>query len=148
MQIPITVGREFTGRDGPSAPRVAVVNRRFAAGFGVSNPIGRVLMLGTDRYEIVGLSENALTFFLKEQGRSAVYFPYLQGASAPRQMTYEVRTSGNPLDLVAPMRALVRDADSRLAVYDIMTEAEHIDQAISRRSHWRSSVQHSHSSRS
>ncbi|MGH9409248.1 MAG: ABC transporter permease [Vicinamibacterales bacterium] len=131
MEIPIVAGREFTSRDGPRAPPMVIVNRRFAAGFGVANPIGRVLTLGKDRYEIVGVCENALTFFLKEQGRSAVYFPYLQGARAPRQMTYEIRTSGDPLDLAGPVRAIVREADSRLAVYDMMTQGEYIDQAIS-----------------
>ena len=46
-------------------------------------------------------------------------------------MTYEIRTLDNPLDLAAPVRALVRDTDSRLAVYNIMTQGAHIDQAIS-----------------
>jgi macrolide transport system ATP-binding/permease protein len=135
MQIPIVAGRELTDRDDAAAPRVAVVNRRFAAVFGVPDPVGRIVVLGKYRYEIVGLAENALTMQLKEESRPAIYFSYLQGqraaAEAPHQMTYEIRTLGDPLDLGGAVRTTVRDADSRIAVHDMMTQAEHIDQAIS-----------------
>jgi macrolide transport system ATP-binding/permease protein len=135
MQIPIVAGREFTGRDDGDAPRIAVVNRRFAAAFGVQNPVGRNMTIGKDRYQIVGMVENALTFNLKEDGRPAAYFSYLQGASsdarAPSQMTYQIRTAGDPLDLAGPVRAIVREADLRLAIHGMKTQAEHIDQGIS-----------------
>ena len=135
MQIPIVAGREFTGRDAADAPRVSVVNRRFAHAFGVDNPVGRTMSIGQDRYEIVGLAENALTFNLKEDGRPAAYFSYLQGASSdarvPGQMTYQIRTAGDPLDVAGPVRALVREADPRLAIHGMKTQAQHIDQAIS-----------------
>ena len=139
MQIPLVAGREFTSRDNQSAPRVVVVNRQFARAFGLENPVGRTLTLlnAKDQYQIVGVAENALTFYLKDDSRPAVYFSYLQsensaGAlSAPRLMTYEVRTAGDPLDLAEPVRTIVREADSRLAIHDMTTQAEHIDQVIS-----------------
>jgi predicted permease len=135
MQIPIAAGRELTDRDDATAPRVAVVNRRFAAAFGVPNPVGRILVFGKYRYEIVGLAENALTMTLKEKSRPAIYFSYLQSqrtaAEAPRQMTYEIRTAGDPLELAGSVRAIVRDLDLRIAVHDMMTEGERIDQNIS-----------------
>ena len=46
-------------------------------------------------------------------------------------MTYEIRTAGDPRDLAGPVREIVRAADFRLAVIDLKTQAEHIDQAIS-----------------
>jgi ABC-type antimicrobial peptide transport system permease subunit len=46
-------------------------------------------------------------------------------------MTYEVRTAGDPLDLAGPVRALVRQTDFRLAIHDMKSQAEHIDQGIS-----------------
>src|ERR1051326_1707003 len=79
MQIPIIARRELTDRDDATAPRVAIVNRRFAAAFNVPNPIGRILVLGEHQYEIVGLAENALTMSLKERSRPAIYFSYRQG---------------------------------------------------------------------
>ncbi|HEY3885045.1 MAG TPA: FtsX-like permease family protein, partial [Vicinamibacterales bacterium] len=133
MQIRIMTGREFTDGDDLAAPRVVVVNRQFAAAFGLENPIGRILTFhdGKVRYEIVGVVNNALTFSLKGGSRAAAYFPYLQGARAPGEMTYEIRTAGDPLDFAAPVRAIVRDIDSRLAIHDMKTQAEHIDQGIS-----------------
>jgi predicted permease len=133
MRIPTVAGREFTDRDDATAPPVVVVNRRFADVFGVSNPVGRIVTtaMGKNRYEIVGVCENALTFNLKEDTNPALYFSYRQGSRAPGQMTYEIRTEGEPLALAGPVREIVREADSRVAVHDMKTEAEHIDRAIS-----------------
>ena len=46
-------------------------------------------------------------------------------------MTYEIRASGNPLDLAASVRDVVRQVDSRIAIHDLTTQGAHIDQAIS-----------------
>jgi macrolide transport system ATP-binding/permease protein len=133
MQIPIVAGREFTNRDDATAPRAVVVNRRFVSTRGIADPIGRTLVTfgGRERYEIVGVADNALTFNLKEDGRPAVYFCYLQSTRAPRAMTYEIRTAGDPIDLAVPVREIVREADFRLAISEMKTQAAHIDQAIS-----------------
>jgi predicted permease len=131
MRIPIVVGREFTAADTAAAPRVAIVNRRFVNVRGLENPIGRTITLGRDRYQIVGVSENALSFNLKETGFPAIYFSYLQSSQTVSQMTYEIRTDGDPLAVAGAVRAIVRDADSRLAIHGMKTQVEHIDQAIS-----------------
>jgi ABC-type antimicrobial peptide transport system permease subunit len=47
-------------------------------------------------------------------------------------MTYEIRTTGNPLDQAGAVREVVRQVDGRLAVHDLTTQAVHVDQAISR----------------
>jgi macrolide transport system ATP-binding/permease protein len=131
MEIPLVAGREFTAADRANAPRVAVVNRRLAAAWGVANPIGQAMTLRDDRFEIVGVAEDALSFTLKETRLPAVYFPYLQSARPPGQMTYEIRTAGDPLDLAAAVRDTVRQVDARIAIHDFKTQATHIDQAIS-----------------
>ena len=131
MQIPLVAGREFTERDHATTPRVAVVNRRLAELLRVESPIGRAITLDKDRFQIIGVVENALSFFLKEDRRPAVYFHYLQSARPPGQMTYAIRTAGEPLDLAGPVRETVRQADSRIAIHDLKTQAVHIDQAIS-----------------
>jgi predicted permease len=130
MRMPIA-GREFTDADRAQAPKVVVVNHRLAAQFGVDNAIGRTLTMGKDQFEIVGLVDDALIFTLKEERRAIAYFPYLQAASAPYGMVYEIRTAGNPLNLAAAVRSTVRQKDSKLAISDVKTQAAHIDQAIS-----------------
>ena len=135
MKIPVT-GRDFGDGDTLSAPKVAVVNRRAAAMFGVANPIGRTLAIDTravdtDRYEIVGVVDDALAFALKEPKRPIVYFTYLQVPRPPGQMTYEIRTAGRPLAAAGAVRQTVRDVDARLAIHDLETQAAHVDQGIS-----------------
>jgi hypothetical protein len=81
------------------------------------------------------LSGDALFLQLKDKLRPMVYFPYLQDPHlrglVPGQMTYEVRTAGNPLVVAHTVRQIVRQLDSRIAVSDLKTQAAHIDEAIS-----------------
>ena len=135
MRIPVA-GRDFGEDDTVAAPKVVIVNRRLATMLGVTNPIGRTLVVDTravdtDRYEIVGVVEDALAFALKEQKRPIVYFTYLQVSRPPGQMTYEIRTVGQPLALAGAVRQAVREVDARLAIHDLETQAAHVDQGIS-----------------
>jgi predicted permease len=130
MRIGLT-GREFSDRDTTGAPRVVIVNRQLARSFGLDNPLGRTLTLDKESFEIVGVADNALTFSLKGESRAAVYFPYLQAKRPPGGMAYEIRTAGSPTALAPAVRQIVRQADSRLAIYDLKTQTAHIDQEIS-----------------
>jgi predicted permease len=131
MRISMLSGREFTAGDDAAAPRAAIINRRFVSSFALDNPVGRIVGVGQSRYQIVGVSDNALTFDLKEAGRPAIYFSYLQNAGTVSQMTYEIRTIADPLALAGAVREVIRAADSRLAIHQMTTQAAHIDQAIS-----------------
>jgi macrolide transport system ATP-binding/permease protein len=137
MQIPLTAGREFDERDETGAASVAVINQRLAKVLGLENPVGsRISLAGQNTmYEIVGVVGDALFLRLKDEIRPMVYFPYLRDpylrGSAPGEMTYEMRAAGNPLGLANIVRQIVRQADYRLAVSDLKTQAAHIDEAIS-----------------
>jgi predicted permease len=132
MQIPIAAGRDFTSRDLAGTPRAVIVNRRLARLFGLENPVGQTLTRRTEQFAIVGVVEDALTFQLKEDRRPVAYFAYLQAERPSGQLTYEVRTAGNPLSLAGAVRETVRRVDSRIAIHELKTQAAHIDQAISR----------------
>jgi macrolide transport system ATP-binding/permease protein len=130
MRIALT-GRDFSDRDIAGATPVAIVNRQLARSFGLDHALGRTMTLGKDSFEIVGVADNALTFGLKGESRPAVYFPYLQARRPPGGMTYEIRTAGPPTGLAPAVRQTVRQADARLAIYDLKTQVAHIDQEIS-----------------
>ncbi len=139
MQIPILAGRDFEEHDGPGSPAVAVINQVFAkANFGDRNPLGQHLTLreagGGDRVardmEIVGVSRNARYGGLTRAIPPVVYMPYDQGYPQPNQMVYALRTSGDPLRYVDSVREMVRQADARVPVSDVRTQAADIDQAI------------------
>jgi hypothetical protein len=71
LGTPVLIGREFSVMDGPSDASgragVAVINRAFANyHFGGFNPIGRVLMVGERRLEIIGVVANAKAISLRE----------------------------------------------------------------------------------
>jgi predicted permease len=132
MRIPFA-GRDFTAGDRAGAPRVAIVNRRLAGLLGPENPVGRTAMVPfyDDQFEVVGVVDDALAFGLKEEKRPIIYFSYLQAQRPPGTMTFEIRTAGAPLALAGAVRQTVRQADPRLAVYDLETQGAHVDQAIS-----------------
>jgi macrolide transport system ATP-binding/permease protein len=132
MHMPLPAGRDFRPQDAGTAPRVVVVNRLLARQFGLENPVGRTLAMRSERFEIVGLVDDALAFQLVEERRPMMYFSYLQAPSPASQMTYEVRVARNPMALTGPVRDLMRQIDPGLAMHEVKTQAAHIDQAIRR----------------
>jgi macrolide transport system ATP-binding/permease protein len=139
MQIPILLGREFDERDRPETTAVAVVNEKFAqANFGGQNPLGRRLKLGgapadaaPQDLEIVGVARNARYDSLKRDVPALVYVPYNQLSFPPAsQMTYALRTAGTPLALVNTIREIAHQADARVPVTNVNTQAAQIDETI------------------
>ena len=60
-----------------------------------------------------------------------VYVPYAQVPNKQlQQMTFALRTDGDPLRHVGAFRQIVHDADSRVPVTSIKTQAAEIDQTI------------------
>ena len=138
MQIPMRFGREIAERDRPGSPVVAVVNEEFAKRrFAGRNPLGQTLSVeGTCpmcSIEIVGVSANALYGDLKETAPPTVFLSFAQqgGWASVNEMVYELRTAGNPLNYVRPVRDLAQRADHRVPVFDVKTQSARIDQTIS-----------------
>jgi predicted permease len=135
MKIPLLLGREFDERDRLGSPEVAVVSELFAkTHFGSENPVGRrVTMKNPDprEMEIIGVAKDARYGGVKRDLPPVVYMPYDQGAlKFVDQMTYVVRTSGDPLAYANTVREIVRQADARVPVANLVTQAAQIDQTI------------------
>lgn len=77
------------------------------------------------------MSRNARYGGLKEEMRPVVFFPYDQGFPQPEHMEYELRTAGDPLRYINIVRDIVRQADARVPVSNIKTQAADIDETIS-----------------
>ncbi len=131
MQIPLLAGREFTDQDRAGASKVMIVNRDFGRAFGVANLIGETVAFNKNQLTIVGVVDDALSFRLKGDRAPVAYFPYLQAEQPTGAMTYEVRTAGKPMNMSSGIADVVRRADSRLAVFDMRTQASHINAGIS-----------------
>jgi macrolide transport system ATP-binding/permease protein len=139
MQIPILAGRDFEERDRPGSQAVAVINQVFAkANFQDRNPLGQHLILRQGgegnplarEMEIVGIARNARYGSLTRDIPPVVYLPYDQGYPQPNQMTYQLRTSGDPLRYVSVVRETVRRADARVPVSDVRSQTGDIDHTI------------------
>jgi predicted permease len=136
MQIPVQRGREIDDRDRQGATPVAVVSDLFARTyFGDEDPIGRRIKVGGSsplEPEIIGVAATARYGGLKGSIPPVVYLSYAQIPSSQlRQMTFALRTDGDPLRYVGLVRAIVREADTRVPMTNIKTQAADIDQTIS-----------------
>ena len=139
MQIPIMAGRDLAELDRAGSPAVAVINQIFAkTNFGDRNPLGQHLILRKPGkgdplardMEIVGVCGNARYGGLTRDIPPLVYLPYNQGYPQPDQMVYALRTSGDPLRYVSSIRQIVHQADERVPVAEVRTQAADIDHAI------------------
>jgi macrolide transport system ATP-binding/permease protein len=135
MQIPILAGREIDDRDQPGSRPVAVIGERLARTyFGNENPVGRRITLPDEKrdLEIVGVSANLRYGGLKneEESRMTVFVAVSQ--FSPDRMTYALCTAGDPLRYVKSVYEIVREADSRIPVTNVVTQAAEIDRTISR----------------
>lgn len=80
--------------------------------------------------EIIGVSKNARYGELTDAFRPVIYIPYNQGFPKPREMVFSLRTAGDPLVFANTVREIVRQADPRVPVTHLKTQAALIDQSI------------------
>src|SRR5690348_11714182 len=135
MKIPLLAGREIDNRDQPDSTPVAVISERLARTyFGNENPVGRRITLPDEKrdLEIVGVSANLRYGGLKNEEESAMTVFVAVSQISPDGMTYALHTAGDPLRYVQSVHEIVREADSRIPVTNVVTQAAEIDRTISR----------------
>jgi macrolide transport system ATP-binding/permease protein len=139
MKIPLVAGRGFDERDRAGSVPVAVVNEAWVkANLDGSNPVGqRVVSFGLDdvgkpvELEVVGVAKNALYNRIEQPFPATVYLPLDQGFGAPPdQLTFFLRTSGDPLKFAGAVREIVHQADPRIPVTNLASQEERIEQEI------------------
>jgi macrolide transport system ATP-binding/permease protein len=135
MQIPILAGREIDDRDQSGSRPVAVISERLAhTYFGNENPVGRRITLPDEKrdLEIVGVSGNVRYGGLKNEEESAMTVLVPVSQFSGDRVTYALRMAGDPLRYVKSVDEIVREADSRIPVTNVVTQATEIDRTISR----------------
>jgi predicted permease len=134
MQIPILAGREIDDRDQTESTPAAVISERLARTyFGNENPVGRRITFPDENrdVEIVGVSGNLRYGGLKNEEESAMTVFVAASQFPPDRVTYALRTAGDPLRFVRSVHEIVREADSRVPVTNVITQAVEIDRTIS-----------------
>jgi predicted permease len=123
LGTPLLAGREFTRADSANAPKVAIVNERFARKFGLGrDAIGKRMSRGTPALdvEIVGLVKNARHSSLRDD--FPMYFvPHRQDNRRPGFMAFYVRTSLDTGELMTAIRRVVLRLDQDLPIEMLRT---------------------------
>jgi predicted permease len=132
LKIPVLLGRDFMAKDVGGAPKVGVVNQRFAKRyFGAASPIGRHLGMGIDPgtkldIEIVGVVGDAKYESMRDEIPFELYVPYTQ-INFVTGMTVYVRAQGNPTGIFNMLRPAVRDVDASVPMYDLRTLDDQVE---------------------
>ncbi|HEY6305231.1 MAG TPA: FtsX-like permease family protein [Candidatus Angelobacter sp.] len=138
MQIPLLAGREFDERDRLGSPPVAIVNEAWVkTNLEGRNPMGQSVVsygpgLRPQEMEIIGVAKNARYDDLAGDFPAIVYMPYEQNLNVPvAEMTFFLRTTGDPLAYASTVREIVHKADARIPLTNLGTQAAQIDGEMS-----------------
>jgi ABC-type antimicrobial peptide transport system permease subunit len=81
--------------------------------------------------QVVGLARNTRYGEIKGDYPATVFVPFVQATFYPaEEMTYALRTTGDPMRYANAVRELVRQADTRVPVTKVRTQAASVDQVI------------------
>lgn len=123
LEVPLLEGRNLSDQDTQDAPRVALINRSMAQEFWPNQmPIGRRFKLGDARANapwiaIVGVVGDVKQNWWDSRPRPVIYTPYQQ---LPQQaMNAVIRTSSNPMTVIAGAREIVRKLNPEIALMDV-----------------------------
>ena len=132
LRIPILAGRDFTDRDRRGAPKVAIVNQKFAQRyFGSASPLGRHIGMGIDpgtktNIEIVGMVADTKYENMREEIPYEVYVPTVQQDFVNGGTIY-IRSAGNPTQMFNSLRSAIREVDANVAMYDLRTTENQVE---------------------
>lgn len=134
MRIPMKEGRDFSDRDTLTSPWVAAINETMAKRFWPNeNPIGKRFRMdfGPDEQprEIVAVVHDMPVNRFEATQQPIFYFPYTQRPGRDRgpygfnrvQMTFLVRTSGDPAGLANGVRQAIAEIEPDHAIADLQT---------------------------
>jgi putative ABC transport system permease protein len=130
--IPILRGRAFLTTDTADAPRVAIVNAHFAKHYWPDgDALGKHIHLDNSAgvpVEIVGVAET-IKYQTMSDPMDFIYLPLAQRPVA--RMVLMLRSSGDPLQLLQPVKDAVRSLDPNLPLLHTQAYEEfYLNQAV------------------
>lgn len=129
LELPLVLGRGFTTADGPSSPKVAIVNETFARLYlAGAYPLGlRFHYPGDDKneFEIVGVARDAKYADLRSEVPPTVYLSAAQRDGG--YIFYTVRYSGSAEALTGSVREAIRTLAPQIPVLNLRTMDQQVD---------------------
>ena len=139
MKVPMLRGRDFDDRDTASAPWVAIINqtmaRKFFPGESAIGKLIRVDMSPEDQpREVIAVVKDIPASNPQTRQDPAIFIPVLQQAghiTGPYtelhcQMTYLLRTQGEPMSELPAVRRAMEEIDRNRAIIDPRTEESYL----------------------
>jgi predicted permease len=128
MGIPVLRGRPFTDRDGPSGPKVAILNetaarRLFPNGDVLGRRVGESFETSGE-IEVVGVVRDTKYASVRDPGPPTMYLCVWQ--TTQRNLHVVLRTAGEPLAMSGPVRAAMRAIEPALPVQEFTSQSEQI----------------------
>ncbi|MBL8203179.1 MAG: ABC transporter permease [Blastocatellia bacterium] len=134
MEIPLLAGRTLKSSDDANAPRVAVVNETFAKKyFPNENPVGKRFTFDPkkpDEVEIIGLAKDAKYTRQRDEIPPTAYTSWRQELRGMGFATMEVRTAGDPNNMIAAVRQAMREVEANLPLANVRTQIEQADTTL------------------
>lgn len=133
MGLELVAGRAFTPSDDGEASRVIIVNETLQRDYFDGQAVGKRLNVNDPENpvwrEVVGVVRDIKNFGIRADSRNAMYIPYAQ-ATSPFMFT-TVRTTGDPDQLVNPIRSVVSELDPGIALALVQPMDELVDSSLS-----------------
>jgi putative ABC transport system permease protein len=132
MSIPLLAGRAFADSDSALAPHATIINQAFAERYWPGeDPVGRRLAVDDDWLTVVGVVGDIRQSGLDQEAAPHVYVPYLQ--MSQRRSGMLLRTSVEPLSIVAAVRGQVNAIDADQPIYNVHAMDELIEGSLAAR---------------
>jgi predicted permease len=132
LQIPLLIGRFFTGDDRAGRPKTVIISHQLAQQyFPGEDPLGKhlhVIPRGNSDYEIVGVVADTL-YQVGQPDKATMYFPVLSGYN-DMGLTLAVRMATDPLTLSVPVQKLIAELDPQLPISNVLTMQQIIEGSL------------------
>ena len=127
MQIPFVAGRDFSEREQFESDFAAIVNQSLVRlSFPDQDPIGKRIQCGLDSPKfmtIVGVVRDIQLADPAAPPRPAICMPYPQHPNYGRNLSFVMKTHGDPMSMAEAMRRKVREVNSEIPVKFTTMEA-------------------------
>jgi predicted permease len=120
LKIPFVSGRDFNDFDKPGSPRVTIVNETFARQITASRlPLGQMVLLDDEPYQIVGLVKDAEMRSDIEGPLPVAYVPFWQDKTR-LEARMCIRVAGDPAAALPMVRKAIASIDPDVPVTETM----------------------------
>jgi predicted permease len=131
LGVPLIAGREFDAHDGASTSTYVVINETMARFyFANTNPIGKHLRNGDDRYTVIGVVKDMKQGNLKSATERRFYGPLFQTTDPIQTLNFEIKTRASAGSMVAAIRRETHSFDPNLNVSSIVPVSALIEQDL------------------